>query len=108
MKNRKYSHRIWEFYGASFRIHSRNSIRAGPFIIAFFYKFVCFYIFGVNPDLIAYFITWGVGFASVRLIFISAIRILGKNFHLSKNSIESVGYIVCLHKFPFLLWGFVG
>jgi hypothetical protein len=108
MKNRKYSHRIWEFYGASFRIYSRNSIRAGSFIIAFFYRFVCFYIFGADPDLIAYFVAWGVSFASVRLIFISAVRIFGKGFHLNKDSIESVGHIVCLYKFPFLLWDFVG
>jgi hypothetical protein len=108
MKNRKYSHRIWEFHGASFRIYSRNSIKAGPFIIAFFHRFVCFYIFGANPDLIAYFVAWGVGSASVRLIFISAIRILGKGFYLSKDLIESVGHIICLHEFPFLLWDFVG
>jgi hypothetical protein len=103
MKNRKYSHRIWEFHGASFRIYSRNNIKAGSFIIAFFYRFVCFYIFSADSDLIAYFVAWGVGFALIRLIFISAVRILGKGFYLSKNSIESVGHIVCFHEFPFLL-----
>jgi ABC-type Na+ efflux pump permease subunit len=108
MKNRKYSHRIWEFYGASFRIYSRNSIRAGLFIIAFFHRFVCFYIFGADSDLIAYFVAWGVGFALVRLIFISAVRIFSKGFYLSKDSIESVGHIVCFYEFPFLLWDFVG
>jgi hypothetical protein len=56
MKNGKYSHQIWEFHGASFRIYSRNNIRAGSFIIAFFYKFVCFHIFGADSNLIAYFI----------------------------------------------------
>jgi hypothetical protein len=33
-----------------------NSIKAGSFIITFFYKFVCFYIFGADSDLIAYFV----------------------------------------------------
>jgi hypothetical protein len=58
--------------------------------------------------LIAYFVAWGVGFALVCLIFISAVRIFGKGFYLSKDSIELVGYIVCLYEFPFLLWDFVG
>jgi hypothetical protein len=56
MKNRKYSHQIWEFHGASSRIYSCNSIKAGSFIIAFLYKFICFHIFDANLDLIAYFI----------------------------------------------------